>query len=184
MTKRFAFACFVCKELTECIDIESERFFCDTRCFAAYHHQDDSQCDQTEVIHSTRDIRQTRRSKKCSVKDDQKCHIFGLNAAKVILNAYARQCVRIEAMTLVTLTNAINDTQNLYCCSEKRNTLDKAVEKRFLDMFLYHTQPYDTLDEAVHVMYDAMIRVFIRVQEKHESPILAHILTDFAKIKA
>lgn len=182
MAKRFAFACFVCKGLTECIDIESERFFCDTRCFAAYK-QDDTRCDQTEVIHSTRDIRQTR-NKKCNIKDDQKCHVFGLNACKKILNTYARQCARIEPDALATLTKVINDVDNLVCCSVKKNILDKTVEKRFLDIFLHHTRSYDAPDEAVEIMYNAMKRVFTHVQEKHQSPILSRILTDFAKIKA
>lgn len=180
MTNRFAFVCFACKELTEFIDIESEKFFCGEYCFGAYQ----AVCDQSDVIRSTHDIRQTRIRKKCDIKSDHKCHIFGLNAIKKILNAYARQCARIEPDALVTLTNAINDVDNLICCSVRQNILDKAVEKRFLDVFLHHTRPYDALDEAVNRMYDAMISVFIRTQEKHDSLILTRILTDFAKIKA
>lgn len=181
MTNRFAFVCFACKELTEFIDIESEKFFCGAYCFGAYQAL---VCDQSDVIRSTRDIRQTRRRKKCDVKDDQKCHVFGLNAIKKILNTYARQCARIEPDALATLTKVINDVDNLVCCTAKQNILDKEVEKRFLDVFLHHTRSYDVLDEAVGVMYDAMISVFTRVQEKHDSLILTRILTDFAKIKA
>lgn len=182
MTNRFAFACFVCKEATEFIDIESEKFFCATYCFSVYRTSD-AVCDPSEVIHSTRDIRRTI-SKECNIKDDQKCHVFGLNAIKKILNAYARQCARIEPDALATLTKVINDVDNLICCSIRQNIIDKAVEKRFLDIFLHHTRSYDAPDEAVAIMYNAMKRIFMLVQEKHKSPIIERILTDFAKIKA
>lgn len=181
--KRLGSACLVCEKSTEWIDLKSGYFFCyESQCFDTYLSLD--QCTDADVIPSTRLIRRYIKQ-KCRVKDDQKCHIFGLNAAKEIFNFYARQedCVlRIEDETIVILTKMINAKDNIYCCDATQNRRDIVTEKLFLDVFLYHRATPETLDEASIEMYDAMKRVFANVLKECKSSVLSRILADFEKI--
>jgi len=166
------FACQTCCRQTEWIHLESLRFFCNEVCY-----------NQEPVIRSTRDIRKTPRI-KCPLKSDQKCHIFGLNAAKVILNHYAFQCERIDDETLEKLIVAINSRDNIECCTAEKNLRDKETEKAFLEVFLYKTRPYDTLNEEGRKMYDALKRVFEKIQtllEDRPSEVIQKILDEFGK---
>lgn len=190
MALRIAFPCFVCYRTTEWLDLTSERFFCDTQCFSVYQlgvdeqQQQHQSCDdKSKVIRSTREIRRVIH-KKCDPINNQRCHIFGLNAAKEILNTYASRCARIDKETLSNLTYIINSKENLYCCSVTQNALDTKTERLFLDVFLYRRKSFDALDEAALGMYDTMKRLFVKIQEKHESPVITQILADFAKIES
>jgi hypothetical protein len=126
-----SFPCIQCKSETEYYDLTRKLFFCNLQCLSVYE-----QCDKSEVIHSTKEIRRTPHI-HCPLEDDQKCHIFGLNAAKQILNHYAFECTRLDDEALEKLIVAINGPSNIYCCSKEQNDKDKETERLFLDCFLY-----------------------------------------------
>lgn len=173
MAERLSFPCTLCGKPTEWIELSSMRFFCNY-----------AQCNaEGEVIHSTREIRKMPRSMVCPIGGDQRCHILGLNAAKIIFNEYGFQCHRIDDETLKQLVIEINRRDNLYCCSAAQNLKDKETEEAFLDAFLYQRIPFTALDSEAVAMYDAMRRVFNAVQEKlgeqHRSPVIDKILEDF-----
>lgn len=174
MGERVTFPCTLCGKPTEWIELESMRFFC-------YGVQ--GRCSDEEVIHSTREIRKMPRSMVCPITGDQRCHILGLNAAKIIFNEYGFHCQRIDEETLKQLVIEINTRDNLYCCSAAQNLKDKETEEAFLDCFLYGRIPFTSLDGEAIAMYDAMTRIFGAVQKKlgdeHRSPVIDQILEDF-----
>lgn len=176
MTGRISFPCFSCGKSTEWLRLTDVRFFC--------HISVNARCStEGEVIHSTRDIRKTPRSMVCPITGDQRCHIFGLNAAKVIFNYYAMEkCDRIDDETLFALVKSINDKQNIVCCSAQKNLQDKTTEEEFLDCFLYRRKPFVSLSEEAMTMYDAMRRVYMMIQMKHPSQVIATILKDFESV--
>ncbi len=166
--------CDLCGEPAEWVDVKHMRVYCLG-----------AQCSREEVIHSTREIRKTQRSMVCATHGEQRCHILGLNAVKVIFNAYAFDCLRIDDETLKELVIEINAKDNLYCCSAEQNVKDKAIEEAFLDCFLYKRLPYAFLQQEELVMYDAMKRIFAAVQEKmgdHPSAVINQILSDFETV--
>lgn len=172
---RISRLCELCATQTEWIDLQSLRFFCSPKCG-----------DNTSpVIQTTRNIRKKPRN-KCSISGDQKCHLFGLNAAKVIFNHYAlEECLRIDDETLKGLIIAINENGNIYCCSDKENDHDKETEKAFLDVFVYKKLPYAMLDNEGIRMYKAMLSVFDEIQRilgNHPSLEIERIRTDFETI--
>lgn len=176
MTERTALPCFSCGKKTEWLRLTTMRFFC--------HPSVNAQCSmEEEVIHSTREIRKMPRDMVCPITGDQRCHILGLNAAKVILNHYAlEKCDRIDDETLSVLVESINDKQNLVCCSERQNEIDKETEKEFLDCFLYKRVSFDSLSTEALLMYDAMRRVFLAIEAKHPSHTIVAILNDFDRV--
>ena len=170
--------CDYCERLTEWLDLETQRFFCNTICM-------DKQCNGEEVIHSTRSIRKMPRSMVCSVEGNQRCHMLGLNAVKLIFNHYGFQCERIDDKTLKQLVIAVNARDVMYCCSPQQNLKDKYTEELFLDVFLYKRAPYSALNQEAIAMYMVMQRIFLKVQEKlgvEQSPVIDRILSDFAQV--
>lgn len=169
---RISSPCVTCGHYTEVIELGSLRFFCNTVCY-----------DGQPVIRSTRDIRKTPRI-RCENTNDEKCHILGLNAAKVIFNHYAlEECDRIDDETLRALVIAINAKENLECCSAQKNVKDKETEEAFLDVFIYKKRDYESLDNDGRRMYNALKAVFMRVQEildDRPSLVVDKILDDFA----
>lgn len=175
MTERLSFPCFSCGKSTEWLRLSTMRFFC--------HTSVNAQCSVGgEVIHSTRDIRKMPRSMVCPITGDQRCHILGLNAAKLIFNEYGFHCQRIDEETLRQLIIEINSPTNLECCSPEENLKDKMIEEEFLDCFLYRRQSFASLSEDAIDMYEAMRRVFLAVQAKHPSRVIATILNDFERV--
>jgi len=169
---RIAYPCQTCHQLTEFVELSTCRFFCSTVC-----------AEQEPVIRSTREIRKTPRL-RCPVASDQKCHIFGLNAAKVIINHYALQCERIDEETLKRLVVAINARNNIECCTPQKNLQDKETEKAFLDVFIYKTRPYKSLDIEAQRMYLALKMVFGELQQSlsQHSEVIQTILEDFESL--
>lgn len=189
-TMKLALPCLYCERETEWVDLESRRFFCDVACRSYYYQFQESQkeCRTDEVIHSTREIRKMPRHMVCPIDASQRCHILGLNAAKIIFNYYAQhECLRIDDETLEALIMSINARDNLYCCSKEQNTRDKETEKLFLDAFLYRRVAYKTLTSEARAMYSAMQRIFHAIQEHlgeaHHSAVIDAILNDFASVE-
>lgn len=167
--ERLSFPCASCGKPTELIDLSSLLFFCDTV------------CSKEPVIRSTREIRRRPRI-TCPLSGDQKCHIFGLNAAKVIFNHYGMMCQRIDEETLKALIIAINESDNIYCCSAEQNVRDKKTEEDFLDVFIYKTKVYNELSEESKEMYRLLKTVFGKMQERigtEHSSVIDTILQDF-----
>ena len=171
---RLSFPCETCQLETEWLHLESLRFFCNAACYT-----------EEPVIRSTREIRKTPRI-KCPLQTDQRCHIFGLNAAKVILNHYAFHCERIDEETLEELVIAINRKSNIECCTPEKNRQDKETEKAFLDVFIYKTRSYEQLDEEGRKMYQALKSVFTEIQnllKDRRSKVIDIIIDDFSTIE-
>lgn len=179
MTERIALPCFSCGKRTEWLRLTDLRFFC--------HPNVNVQCSmEEEVIHSTRDIRKMPHSMVCPITSDQRCHILGLNAAKVIFNHYAlEKCDRIDDETLSALVKSINDKRNYYCCSDGQNDRDKETEKAFLDVFIYKKRAFTELDKEGIRVYTAMLSLLEEIQRRlgsHPSPVIERIRSDFVTI--
>lgn len=163
LAMRFSSPCISCGKQTEWFNRESLTFYCDLNCV---------------LIDSTRSIRRVHRSIKCPHTGDQRCHVFGLNAAKVIFNHYGvlGECIEDEK-TLEALIVALNGRENIYCCSAKQNVKDKKTEEAFLDVFIYKKRSFDTLDKEGVRMYDTMRKVLEGVATR--SSVIQTILEDF-----
>lgn len=182
-------ACAYCESATKWVDLETYHFFCNSVCRSSFTLSSSlhetiataaATCSESEaVIKTTRDIRKSQRSMVCSITGDQKCHILGLNAVKIIFNHYGFHCKRIDKKTLKALVIAINAKDNLYCCSQEQNVKDKYTEEQFLDCFLYKKIPYTQLDPEAVTMYTTMQRILRKVLKKDKSPVIEEILKDF-----
>ena len=165
-----SFPCHRCGNLTSMIDLKRLLFFCDEA------------CSKEPVIRTTREIRRRPRI-TCTIAGNQKCHILGLNAAKVIFNHYGlEECLRADEEVIKALIVAINDPSNIYCCSAEQNVCDKEIEDDFLAVFIYKTKKYDTLCKEAKEMY-AMLKVVFgkmmgNIGKEHRS-VIETILVDF-----
>lgn len=186
------FLCNYCERPTVWVDLATYDAFCNMQCRTFFLESDGAvaKCNgetATEVIPSTRMIRKMPRKMVCSVTGDQRCHILGLNAVKVIFNHYGFQCERIDDRALKELVIAVNALDNLHCCSPEQNLQDKYTEELFLTVFLYRRTPYAQLTEEALEMYTMMQRVFLKVQERlgkeNRSPVIDKILSDFALVE-
>jgi hypothetical protein len=152
------------------IDLKRMLFFCD------------QVCSQEPVIRTTREIRR-RPHITCTIAGNQKCHILGLNAAKVIFNHYGiEECLRVDEETIKALIIAINDPSNIYCCSVEENQRDKEIEDDFLSVFIYKTKKYDTLCKEAQEMYAMLKVVFGKILQeigKEHRSVIETILADF-----
>jgi serine protease inhibitor len=106
-----------------------------------------------------------RLTTHCSVKSDQKCHIVGLNLIKVVFNHYVDGWENnIELFeSLVKWSNL--DT-NIYCCSVKRNSQDKVVEKDLLDCIIDQTIPFIDLKQDSKEMYSLFMELLYHVSSE------------------
>lgn len=163
--------CVNCGVLTEWFNVETLDFLCAQEC-------------KESIIHSTKEIRRRASVFRCSKEGDQRCHLFGLNAAKVIFNYYATvYCQALDQATLEELIEVINEESNLYCCSAEQNKKDKETEQMLLDVFIYKTREYKSLSDETKLMYYQLRAVFYEIQAYHYSSLIERILQDFEEIR-
>lgn len=178
--------CVYCERHTEWLELATYHFFCNIECRSFFLEAKQDKCSQEDVIHTTRTIRKMPRNMVCPIKGNQRCHILGLNAVKLIFNAYGYHCERLDKKSLKQLVIDVNALENLVCCTPSENVKDKYTEELFLDVFLHKRRSYESLTKEALAMYTMMQRIFLRVQEhlgkEARSPVIDTILADFALI--
>lgn len=137
-----------------------------------------------KTIKSTREIRRTIRTMHCKVKDDQKCHIVGLNLMKEILNYYAKNAMGISEEEMKQMVIDINKRSNIRCCSPEANTHDKEVERELLDLLIEGTRQYGDLSPESIAMFEAL-ESLLKEMNRHllpgKSPLFTCLLEHLEK---
>lgn len=137
-----------------------------------------------KVITSTRELRRRIRSVHCDVKDDQKCHIVGLNLMKQLLNYYAKSTLKITEEELKRMVMDINRKSNIRCCSPEANTHDKKVEREVLDLLIEGTLDYVSLSPEALNMLNALkelLEAMIKRMQPKRAPLFTCLLEHIEK---